>query len=231
MIDALILEAEAKGLIVDGQMTPEAAANYASRIAEHLPIGSWEDLATPVETGLAEMLTDGAEAGAERLSVGVSTDQVAAEAEQYAQARAAELIGTDAAGGLLDDATRAMLRDTIAAGLEAGDSPAEIATALRESYAFSKSRSMTIARTEFSLATNRGLLAQYKASGLVYGTTWSTAEDEKVDQPLCQENADAGVVPLGQAYPSGDEAPPAHPNCRCTLLPVTHAAHEKEADK
>lgn len=230
-IETLLIEAEAKGLIVDGVMTPEAAANYASRIAEKLPIKDWTDLATPIETGLNNLMLGGAEAGAKRLAIAVSTDLVAAEAIEYAANRAAQLIGLDADGGLLGEATRAMIRDTIARGLVKGSSPAEIAETLREAYAFSDARSMTIARTEFSLATNRGLLAQYKASGLVFGTKWSTAEDEKVDQPICQLNADAGIIPLGEIYPSGDEAPPAHPNCRCTLLPITHTAHSKEADE
>jgi hypothetical protein len=33
----------------------------------------------------------------------------------------------------------------------------------------------------------------------------------------CQENADAGWIPIDDAFPSGDDEPPAHPNCECEL--------------
>jgi hypothetical protein len=36
---------------------------------------------------------------------------------------------------------------------------------------------------------------------------------------LCAPN-DGQVVTLGEAFDSGDTEPPAHPNCRCALLPV-----------
>ena len=38
--------------------------------------------------------------------------------------------------------------------------------------------------------------------------------------PTCQANADVGLVPVGQPYPSGDTCPPAHPNCRCAVVPA-----------
>lgn len=33
----------------------------------------------------------------------------------------------------------------------------------------------------------------------------------------CVENAESGVLAAGNTWPSGDEAPPAHPRCRCSL--------------
>src|SRR5262249_30988655 len=35
--------------------------------------------------------------------------------------------------------------------------------------------------------------------------------------PTCVENTLAGAVPLCTAFPSGDDEPPAHENCRCIL--------------
>jgi hypothetical protein len=30
----------------------------------------------------------------------------------------------------------------------------------------------------------------------------------------CQENADAGLIPIDEPFPSGDDCPPFHPSCR-----------------
>ena len=83
---------------------------------------------------------------------------------------------------------------------------------------------MLIARTETQMASNAGALAGYKASGVVESTQWLTAEDDLVEEE-CLANGAAGpngdgVLPLGDVYPSGDDAPPAHPRCRCVLIPV-----------
>lgn len=34
---------------------------------------------------------------------------------------------------------------------------------------------------------------------------------------VCMENADAGWIPIDDEFPSGDDEPPAHPNCSCEL--------------
>ncbi|MGH9270965.1 MAG: hypothetical protein ACRDZ2_06810, partial [Ilumatobacteraceae bacterium] len=36
--------------------------------------------------------------------------------------------------------------------------------------------------------------------------------------PDCEDNALAGAVDLGDAFPSGHQWPPAHPGCRCLLV-------------
>lgn len=38
--------------------------------------------------------------------------------------------------------------------------------------------------------------------------------------PVCDMNVDKGPVKLGSVFPSGDESPPAHPNCRCSTVPA-----------
>lgn len=35
--------------------------------------------------------------------------------------------------------------------------------------------------------------------------------------PACQENADAGWIDEDETFPSGDDEPPAHPNCSCDI--------------
>lgn len=38
--------------------------------------------------------------------------------------------------------------------------------------------------------------------------------------PLCETNEEAGPLPRGSSWPSGDERPPAHPSCKCNLVPA-----------
>lgn len=73
--------------------------------------------------------------------------------------------------------------------------------------------------TETTRASSSATLAVYSGRR-VTGTRWLTAEDDRVC-PVCDGNADAGIVPIGFTYTSGDSAPPAHPSCRCALEPVT----------
>ncbi len=38
--------------------------------------------------------------------------------------------------------------------------------------------------------------------------------------PDCEDNALAGAVPRGEAFPTGDLCPPVHASCRCLIVPV-----------
>jgi hypothetical protein len=38
--------------------------------------------------------------------------------------------------------------------------------------------------------------------------------------PDAEDNALAGVVPAGEPFPTGVCQPPAHPGCRCMVLPA-----------
>ncbi len=39
--------------------------------------------------------------------------------------------------------------------------------------------------------------------------------------PDAEDNALAGVVAAGSEFPTGDRIPPAHPGCRCMLVPIS----------
>lgn len=76
-------------------------------------------------------------------------------------------------------------------------------------------RALTIATTEMNRAMSAASTDSYKEFG-VDQVEWLTADpcDE------CAENEDAGAIPLGDEFPTGDTEPPAHPNCRCSIAPV-----------
>ncbi|HEY3315193.1 MAG TPA: phage portal protein, partial [Bacillota bacterium] len=99
-------------------------------------------------------------------------------AEEYARARAAELVGKRvlADGTVIDnpdrrwaitETTRQAIRDEVERGLAESLSAVDLAEELRSSHAFSASRATTIARTESGTAYNRGAIDGYRDSGVV----------------------------------------------------------------
>ena len=51
---------------------------------------------------------------------------------------------------------------------------------------------------------------------------WMNAADQDVC-PLCRDNEDAGDIPIDALFPSGVLFPPAHPHCRCAVVPGVEA--------
>jgi len=133
--------------------------------------------------------------------------------------RLATVIADDVAGGQPLATITADVRgalDRMATGGPAGGDT----TAAAESAADSAitSRAETIAETETSSAWHDGLLQTAQRNG-GQTKTWVTTGDpdpHSKSQP-CADNEDAGPLALDDTFPSGDDAPPAHTNCRCQL--------------
>lgn len=140
-------------------------------------------------------------------------------AADIAGQRAGELIASDASGGELGDSTRLLVRGTIQQALAEGWDIDELTDALRSSYAFSEDRAEVIADYEMRNAINQGELQTWKASGVVTGKEWLLSNDDGICD-ICNANAAQGQVGIEDSFSSGDDAPPAHPNCRCSLSPV-----------
>jgi hypothetical protein len=116
--------------------------------------------------------------------------------------------------------TRAAVQRAIEAGTEANLSTDEIADSIEGLGVFSAARSQLIAHTEIANANSQGALEGYKAAadtGITVLKEWLLGGDPC---PICQDNADAGPIPLDDQFPSGDDAPTAHPKCECALSPV-----------
>jgi SPP1 gp7 family putative phage head morphogenesis protein len=109
--------------------------------------------------------------------------------------------GYDRVGTALADSIEQGLSDTRAARLinDAIGSPA---------------RALTIAITETNRAMSYGAISRYKEANLEQ-MEWETSDP----CPTCAMNSGAKVN-IGGTFPSGAEMPPAHPHCRCALLPV-----------
>jgi len=101
------------------------------------------------------------------------------------------------------------LADSIAAGF----SPTRAAKVITEKIG-DPARALTIAITEQNRAMSAATLLTYQEAQ-VEQIEWNAVEP----CDICAPN-DGQVVNLGEAFDSGDTQPPAHPNCRCALLPV-----------
>lgn len=82
----------------------------------------------------------------------------------------------------------------------------------------SATRATVIARTETTRAYSLGSLAAFEVSGQVDRVEWLTTQDEKTC-PIC-EPLDGQIVAMGKPFDGGVYFPPAHPSCRCAILPV-----------
>jgi hypothetical protein len=75
-------------------------------------------------------------------------------------------------------------------------------------------RALSIAITEQNRAISYATINRYKESGLQQ-MEWEVSDPCKI----CALNTNQ-VVNIGSAFNSGNTQPPAHPHCRCVLLPV-----------
>jgi hypothetical protein len=101
----------------------------------------------------------------------------------------------------------------LADSIASGSSPAQAAKIITEKIG-DPARALTIAITEQNRAMSVAARFFYEEAG-VERVEWNAVEP----CDICAPN-DGQVVNLGQAFDSGDTEPPAHPNCRCALLPV-----------
>ena len=209
-------------------------------IIARVDFAGWSVLVGNVEPTIEAVIKDSAYAALAQ--VGIDTEArkevrniVDERAVAYARERGAEMVGmrVDELGRLIPnpnafwqitEPTRDYIRASVREAIAEGWSNDRLAAALSEAYGFSSTRAMVIARTETNRAASIGALMGYKASGVVDAKKWLTAEDDLVSEE-CQANGVAGpagdgVLPLDADYPSGDEAPPVHPNCRCAIAPV-----------
>jgi hypothetical protein len=92
----------------------------------------------------------------------------------------------------------------------------ELVESIRKAGGFPIERAKLIAETEIKFAQSRGNLEAWIKTGVVQSVQ-SILSMLHVDEDECDLNAEAGPIPIGQLFPSGDVAPPFHIHCRCTL--------------
>jgi SPP1 gp7 family putative phage head morphogenesis protein len=141
----------------------------------------------------------------------------------------------------LEDITAGMaqtIREELSEGLDAGENPLQMARRLNEELEdITHSRLRTLARTEVINSHTTATLDRYERAGAdtVRHGEWADADDDDVC-PICSRldgreySIDEMRSGAFEFEPGPDEPdylagtypirPPAHPNCRCTIMPV-----------
>lgn len=201
----------------------------AEAISNLLSFESFLGLPKEVSGFLETVFTEGAEDQLGVLEIDDTGifDLIHEDARAYAEDRAAELVGRQWVGDTLvdnpdarwaiTDSTRSGLRSLIERAYSEGMSPAQLKKEIKSSYAFSDARAKLIAKTETSKASIQGSLTGWERSGVVSGKSSLLSDDHDHDDE-CDDNEADGVIALDEDFSSGDDGPPYHPGCNCSLV-------------
>lgn len=115
----------------------------------------------------------------------------------------------------IDETTADRMANAVAAELAGDGTYDDAVKAIKDTFQSMKdSRAETIAKTELADAYNQAMLSSAKESGDLL-KTWNL--DGEGCEEICQPNAEDGAIGLDEDFSSGDDAPPAHPNCDCSI--------------
>ena len=217
-----------------GKVAKASNSDEANRIAREADLSAFDAVVADVGYELAKAAADSAEAVLAQLGIDAPEElmnQVNDAAVAMAQDLGAELVGQryNEDGELvpavraeyrIDQSTRDMIAETISDGLDENLGTDAIAAMIEDSTGFSADRAELIAHTEIRRANSAAALEGYKGAadaGVTVQKEWLLGADPC---PICEDNADDGPIDLDDDFSSGDDAPPAHPNCECALAPV-----------
>lgn len=127
----------------------------------------------------------------------------------------------------ISDVARNEIRTIVGEAIEGGWSTDRLKQRILDAHAFSSARAETIARTELAFAHTSGNLKGWEESGRVGGKR-SILADTHPFEDVCDENEKAGTIAFDAMFPSGDPAPPYHPNCLCDVVAVLKSEMESE---
>ena len=161
-----------------------------------------------------------------------------AHTDRYADVAADDLVGAAAAGSMFYGGSSGPMRtrvgdlsDELATELvrqlrgrlercfdDAHGDEAELAERIRACYREWKGQRITDTARHFVLAAfTRGL---FDAAPDATTFQW-VVDDGGHALSRCEDNALAGEIPKGEPFPTGNAYPPAHPGCRCLIVPVS----------
>lgn len=167
---------------------------------------------------LFPLVSDAALTGAENAitdlvdSLGIGTDWALVNdaVRDWAKRYTFELVGG------ITNTSRTFLQKAVADWIESGQPLDSLISDVERM--FSRNRAEMIAITEVTRAFAEGNLASWKASGVVNGKRWMTAEDELVC-PICAPLANSEAE-LNGNFEGNLDSPPAHIRCRCWVQPI-----------
>jgi len=129
-------------------------------------------------------------------------------------------IGVDDLAGELASSLVGQLRGRLERAFADGGDEAEVADRVRASYREWKTERIAGAAEDAVLAAfGRGV---FEAAPASTEFRW-VVDDGEHPCPDCDDDALAGAVAKGEPFPTGAVLPPAHPGCRCLIVPVDGA--------
>ena len=120
--------------------------------------------------------------------------------------------------------TRQGVMQIVSDSVREGRSIGQTTNLIRDDFLFSKERARVIARTETARALGQGQKGAAEEQGRDE-KRWATSGDDLVSDD-CQENENAGWIPIADSFPSGIDTVPQHPNCRCVVRYRTKELHD-----
>lgn len=109
------------------------------------------------------------------------------------------------------------IKKDLTAGIIRGDSIQKMGRSLKEKEKVTKYQAERLVRTETNYYMTHGHIDGYNDSNLVYGVEVIVAGDERTC-PDCMDH-ETEVIKLSEVS-YGDNVPPFHPNCRCSVVPI-----------
>jgi len=179
-----------------------------AHFGEELEVGMAGQLAEIYISGQAEMVSY----GKTKLGVPIAYEGPPIEdAIVWAEKHGVELVTQ------MDEETKRRLSGVIKNGIKNKRGIPGLSRDIKKSFIdMARYRAKMIARTETANALSHASLDNMKGMD-IEGKEWVAGGDPC---EICQGNEAEGVIPVGQAFSSGHDSPPAHPNCECALAPA-----------
>jgi hypothetical protein len=203
----------------------------AEQVAESIDLTVLDEVAVPVGDAIKAVAVQAARKALVSLEITDKGlfDLANENAAAFARDRGAELVGRKWVDGELvenpdarwaiTESTRDKVRDLVERAYTDGMTPAELKEEIEDSTEFSAGRAKLIAKTETAKASVSGTITGWAASGLVTGKQSLLSDDHDLDDE-CNDAAEEGAIPLDEDFSTGDDGPPYHPGCNCSLIAV-----------
>jgi len=212
----------------------------ADAILAAIDFGVWDALVDDVQPGLEETAREAVATVFATLNLSTEGSDLFnlsdTQALEYAETRAAELVGKKWVDGVLVDnpdaqwaiteTTREDLCELIARAFAEQWTPAELTQRIDESFTFSSGRAEMIAETETAFAQTAATVQTGKNFGAETKSIQMSNLHDIDDE--CDDAEDDGEVPIDEPYSNGSIHVPLHPRCCC--VEMVHVPTKEDDD-
>jgi phosphohistidine phosphatase len=171
----------------------------------------------PTDALIADLFNDALSAALDAAAQHVASDFAYSDPSAFNTFEARYLAnrGFDKITGGIDETTIKQVANAVAKAYQNGENYQGIVDTIKATFAdFNDYRLNLIAQTELNAAYNAGIMEMGLNAG-ANRKSWHTTSANPC--PVCVANEEAGNIPIGAPFPSGQQVPNAHPGCMCSL--------------